>query len=138
MTHTPYRDMTNAQYCERRILRVAKRRGGNPGRAAVRAALGCTIDEFVTHMEAQFEPEMSWANRGAYWHFDHRHPLALFPSEYKMLGFHFTNYQPLEGRANLGKECAYDPRGTFAKQGRSRSVVRAILHRPFLAHCPPR
>jgi len=36
--------------------------------------VGCTIEEFKAHIEAQFKEGMSWDNHGK-WHIDHIIPL---------------------------------------------------------------
>ena len=38
--------------------------------------LGCTIDEFISHIESQFQPGMSWDNYGE-WQIDHIMPLSM-------------------------------------------------------------
>jgi 5-methylcytosine-specific restriction endonuclease McrA len=38
--------------------------------------IGCTREEFITHIENQFKPEMNWDNYGTYWELDHIVPLS--------------------------------------------------------------
>lgn len=86
-----------------RIYRVLK---GKLKSAPTLELLGCTLPEFRAHMEAQFTPEMTWANHGTYWHIDHRMPCAVhdLSREFDQRWcFHFTNLQPLEARANISK-----------------------------------
>jgi hypothetical protein len=59
--------------------------------------LGCTIDEYKTHLESQFTPEMTWENWGIYWEIDHNIPLS------KGGTFHFSNTQPLTITENRKK-----------------------------------
>jgi hypothetical protein len=61
--------------------------------------IGCTAAELRRHIEAQWKPEMTWANyTHAGWHVDHRIPLAKFdltdPAQ-RAQAAHFTNLQPL-------------------------------------------
>jgi hypothetical protein len=69
--------------------------------------LGCTILEFKTHIEKQFEKGMSWDNYGLYgWHIDHIIPCAMFnmfdENDLKQC-FHYTNLQPLWAKDNILK-----------------------------------
>lgn len=71
------------------------------------ALVGFTVTELMAHLEKQFLPGMTWANRGA-WHIDHRRPLCSFE-------FHtpdcpqfreawaLTNLRPLWAEDNLRK-----------------------------------
>jgi len=69
--------------------------------------LGCSIDEFKLHIEAQWQPEMSWSNHATDgWHIDHIVPLDSFdltdPMQLKK-ACHYTNLQPLWWLANVQK-----------------------------------
>jgi len=52
-------------------------------------ALGCSISEYVKHIESKWSDNMHWGNHGEYWEIDHIHPLSKGGS------FHYTNTQPL-------------------------------------------
>lgn len=67
--------------------------------------LGCTIEEFKTHIENQFKENMTWANFGT-WHIDH-----VVPVKYKkdnqdptledvIERLHWSNTQPLWANDN--------------------------------------
>ena len=68
--------------------------------------IGCSLIEFIKHIEAQFVAGMTWDNHGTVWHIDHKKPCALFdlskPDE-QAACFHFTNQQPLPALENLKK-----------------------------------
>lgn len=67
--------------------------------------LGCSVDEFVQHIESKFVKGMSWENRGA-WHLDHIKPLSSFNLEDRnelLKACHFSNIQPLWAKDNLKK-----------------------------------
>lgn len=67
------------------------------------AILGCSLEEFVKHISAQFREGMSLDNYGE-WHLDHIKPLALAETEKDILEFnHFTNFQPLWANENISK-----------------------------------
>lgn len=68
--------------------------------------LGCSIEEFKTHLESKFEPWMNWNNRGNWngiprelnvaWDIDHIVPVSSVNTEEKLLKLnHYTNLQPL-------------------------------------------
>jgi len=67
--------------------------------------VGCSIKEFVSHIERQFKLGMTWENRHL-WHIDHIKPFAAFDltdSEQVKKAMHFTNLQPLWASENLSK-----------------------------------
>ena len=69
--------------------------------------LGCTIEEFRSHLESKFTEGMNWANHGKFgWHIDHIIPCASFdlsdPKQQKQC-FHYTNLQPLWWLVNIKK-----------------------------------
>jgi hypothetical protein len=74
--------------------------------AAVRL-LGCTMAEFVSHVESLWLPGMTWANWSRDgWHIDHIVPLAAFDlsdEEQCKKACHYTNLCPLWAKANLAK-----------------------------------
>lgn len=67
--------------------------------------IGCTVEAFKTHIEANFLPGMTWDNRGD-WHIDHKLPCASFDLTdvaQQLVCFHYTNMQPLWKLDNLRK-----------------------------------
>jgi hypothetical protein len=69
--------------------------------------LGCSIPEFMKHIENQFEEGMNWDNHGTHgWHVDHEQQCATFdlpkPEEQKEC-FHYTNQRPLWAKDNLSR-----------------------------------
>lgn len=59
--------------------------------------LGCSIEEYIKHLESQFSRNMNWDNHGEYWEIDHIIPLSKGGS------FHYTNTQPLTITENRKK-----------------------------------
>lgn len=65
--------------------------------------LGCSFDEFKTHIEKQFQNWMSWDNHGLFnsqpnygWDIDHIIPLASATCEEDIIKLnHYTNLRPL-------------------------------------------
>lgn len=65
--------------------------------------IGCSYEDLAQHLENQFLPGMTWANRST-WHVDHRIPLASAKTEEEILKlFHYTNLQPLWAAQNISK-----------------------------------
>jgi len=70
--------------------------------------LGCTYAELKTHIESQFEPWMTWENKGLYngsfdygWDIDHITPLSSAKSPEEILSLnHYTNLRPLCSHVN--------------------------------------
>jgi hypothetical protein len=87
-----------------RLNELVKAGQANGGR--IIDLLGCTIPEFMVHLEAQFVEGMVWNNYGPVWHIDHIRPCASFDLtdlEQQKLCFHFSNLQPLLAQENLSK-----------------------------------
>ena len=60
--------------------------------------LGCTVEVFRAHIEAQFTGKMSWETRGSVWEIDHIRPLVAFDLTNRtefLIACHYTNLQPL-------------------------------------------
>lgn len=75
--------------------------------------LGCSIEELRAYLESQFQPGMTWENRGRVsiqnpnvWNIDHKIPLDSFDlTDRKQLlqACHYTNLQPLWAMDNIYK-----------------------------------
>jgi len=77
--------------------------------ANTEALLGCTVPEFIAHIEAQWADGMSWANYGldtGSWNIDHIRPCASFdltdPAQQREC-FRFTNCRPMWASDNCAK-----------------------------------
>jgi len=67
--------------------------------------LGCNAEEFIAHIERQFEEGMGWHNRSE-WHFDHIIPLSSAKSKDEMIILgHHSNVRPLWALDNFRKGC---------------------------------
>ncbi len=69
--------------------------------------LGCSVEEFRSHIESRFQRGMTWTNHGVHgWHLDHVVPCSAFdfsdPRQQRQC-FHFTNLRPMWARQNLRK-----------------------------------
>jgi hypothetical protein len=74
--------------------------------------LGCSLEQFKTHLESQFTRGMNWHNYGRAWHIDHKEPCASFdlsnPAEQRKC-FHYSNLQPLGAKENRCKHARIIP-----------------------------
>lgn len=65
--------------------------------------LGCSKDDFKTHVEKQFLNGMTWKNRNE-WHLDHIVPISTAKTQEDIIRLnHFTNLRPLWSKENLSK-----------------------------------
>jgi hypothetical protein len=70
--------------------------------------LGCSFEEFKTHLESKFEAWMTWDNHGKYngtegfgWDIDHIIPLSSGTTEEEIIKLNnYTNLQPLCSKIN--------------------------------------
>lgn len=87
-----------------RTLIYAKfRQGGYTKRSKTFLILGCSFEEFKTHLETRFSPGMAWENYGD-WHIDHIIPVATATTEEELLKLnHYSNLYPLWASDNLKK-----------------------------------
>src|SRR5262249_480727 len=96
----------------RRLRKVALRGRGYSGNNL--AWLGCTPEQFRSHLEVQFKEGMNWDNLGrgmGCWHIDHIRPCASFDltQESEVLAcFHYTNIQPLWSHENIAKSSIWN------------------------------
>lgn len=74
--------------------------------------LGCTMSEFVTHIESLWSDGMTWDNWSRNgWHIDHIVPLSAFElsdPEQLQAACHYTNLRPLWAVENLRKGATVD------------------------------
>jgi hypothetical protein len=84
--------------------------------------LGCSWTELKEHIEAQFEPWMTWENRGrSSWHVDHRIPLASANTEEELKRLcHFSNLQPISAHENISKNSRL-PNGDLVRRKRTKT-----------------
>lgn len=92
------------QNLQRRIQGVLK--GDRKADSSV-DLIGCTPDQLRAHLEAQFEPGMTWDNYGVFgWHVDHIVSCWRFDRsdpDWQRKCFHYTNLQPLWREDNMTK-----------------------------------
>lgn len=112
-------------------LRSGLANGAKAGRSTF-VILGYTADELRAHLEAQFQPGMTWSNYGrGGWHVDHVLPLASFNyttpdcPDFKV-AWSLKNLQPLWAAENITKRDRLDhPSTVAALAAQSRSLLAA-------------
>ena len=69
--------------------------------------LGCTVKEFIQHLQNQFKPGMTLENHGqgpGKWNIDHIVPISSARTEEEIYKLnHYTNFQPLWWEENMAK-----------------------------------
>jgi hypothetical protein len=93
--------------CRKTIYMSIKRKGFSK-KTKTYQILGCSYEEFKTHIESQFEPWMNWDNYGLCnnefnygWDIDHIIPCASATTEEELLKLnHYTNLRPLCSHIN--------------------------------------
>jgi hypothetical protein len=74
--------------------------------------LGCSLEQFKSHLESQFTRGMNWKNYGRSWHIDHKEPCSSFnlsnPPEQRRC-FHYSNLRPLGAKENWSKHARIIP-----------------------------
>lgn len=96
-----------------RISQALAREGVGKG-SKTADLLGCSVAELKTHLEANFDEQMSWENYGkgpGSWHVDHIRPCASFnlsDEEQQKTAFNWRNLLPMWGEENISKADRYD------------------------------
>lgn len=81
------------------------RKSGSRKSIRTRELIGIDYEGFVAHIEALFQPGMSWENRSE-WHLDHILPCASFDLtdvDQQKVCFNYKNIQPLWAMDNMKK-----------------------------------
>lgn len=105
------------------------RMGSKNGRRSF-ALVGYGLDDLMAHLEAQFEPWMSWANYGFYgWHINHIKPLSSFAYETpddpeSKKAWALSNLRPLGAVENWRKGASYTPENDNAEAENAQSSGR--------------
>ncbi len=108
-----YKKRNNKQYSQTlqgRIInnlrsRIRQALKGTNKSAFTIKLLGCSIEEFLSHLESQFQVGMTFENYGE-WHIDHIIPCSEFDLtklKEQRKCFHYSNLQPLWWEDNLKK-----------------------------------
>jgi len=97
-------------------VRKALKKNGYKKNSKTFDIIGCTFEEFKTHIESLWESWMTWENYGLYkkgeynvgWDIDHIEPLSSAINEEGVIALnHYTNLQPLCSKVNRDEKKAY-------------------------------
>jgi hypothetical protein len=83
--------------------------------------IGCSIQEYINHLELKFKPEMNWVNHGKIWEIDHIIPCSKFDLnklEEQQKCFHYSNTQPLFKTTQIAEEIGYNEMGNRNKSNK--------------------
>lgn len=85
------------------LIRRSFNSAGKAKIARTHEILGCTILEFMVHIEKQFSRGMSWENRDK-WHIDHITPISTAKTAKEIYALnHCSNLRPMWAKDNLNK-----------------------------------
>lgn len=95
----------------RTLIRNSLRHKANRRKQGTRTEhyIGCSIQNYMTHLEAQFLPGMTWDTYGNgewNWNIDHIHPISRFDltdEGQAKKAFHFSNCRPMWAIENFKK-----------------------------------
>jgi hypothetical protein len=91
------------KHCISTLIRQTLKKKGFNKNSRTHEILGCSVEEFKTHLENQFESWMTWDNYGLYngtenygWDIDHIKPSSSAITEEDVIKLnHYTNLKPL-------------------------------------------
>ena len=87
----------------RKLIWISINKMGYKKNSKTNNILGCTFDDFKSHIEKQFKEGMTWENQGE-WHLDHKTPVSWAETEEQIYELNkYTNFQPLWAKDNLSK-----------------------------------
>lgn len=87
----------------RKLIWISINKMGYKKNSKTNNILGCTFDDFKSHIEKQFKEGMTWENHGE-WHLDHKTPVSWAETEEQIYELNkYTNFQPLWAKDNLSK-----------------------------------
>ncbi len=95
--------VTKLSFGIRNLINGSFKRNGFTKNSKTMQILGCSFDEFKSHIESQFKHGMSWDNRSE-WHIDHIMPVSMAKTHDEVIRLnHFRNLRPLWAHENLSK-----------------------------------
>jgi len=87
----------------RSLIIGCMKNGGYRKKSKTADILGCSFEEFKTHIESQFQPRMSWENRHL-WQIDHIMPVSMAKTYDEIVRLnHYNNLRPLWALDNQKK-----------------------------------
>jgi hypothetical protein len=91
----------------RRLINMFRRYGGYGKKSKLNQIIGLPYNDFITWIESQWQPGMSWENYGnkrGQWAFEHENPTSTARSSEELISrFHFLNTRPMWQSDNVRK-----------------------------------
>ena len=88
----------------RSLIRHSFKRNGFKKNSRTFNIIGCSFEEFHSHIINQFKPGMTIENHGILWHIDHIKPLSLATTYDEIIQLnHYTNLQPLWATTEIAR-----------------------------------
>lgn len=109
-----YQTKLNVKLYKGVVRRVKHEIGITIRQADVSAWIGCSIPEWIVHLQSKFTPGMSWINYGRgkrVWEIDHYIPTCAFERTEEAIkeAMHFSNTRPLWSTENRLKGAKIPP-----------------------------
>ena len=93
----------NATLNIRGLIAISIKLSGFKKKTKTSKILGCSFEEFKSHLESKFKEGMSWENRHL-WHIDHIMPVSMAKSYDEVVRLnHYKNLRPLWANENQSK-----------------------------------
>ena len=87
----------------RSLISMSMKNAGFKKNSKTHKILNCSFEEFMSHLEKQFNSGITWENYGK-WHLDHIVPVSLASTEEEIIKLnHYKNFQPMWGPENESK-----------------------------------
>ena len=87
----------------RSLISISITNAGFKKNSKTHKILNCSFEEFMSHLEKQFNSGITWENYGK-WHLDHIVPVSLASTEEEIIKLnHYKNFQPMWGSENNSK-----------------------------------
>jgi hypothetical protein len=103
----------------RSLIHISFKKGNSIKSLKTEQILGCSINEFINHLQSQFIHPMFLENYGLIWEIDHITPISSAKTEEDIITLnHYTNLRPLFKTTEIAEQYGYDIVGNRNKGNR--------------------